>query len=89
MTVYIVALMTLLNSQLQGVEPPMSYVFTDLTFTSVDQCKRYATVNGNKILLKLYEEFGSDYRPHMVSCVDQDVVKQLTKEGIIEKELET
>jgi len=40
-------------------------------------------------LFKLYEEFGSDYRPHMVSCVDQDVVKQLTKEGIIEKELET
>ena len=89
MTVYIVALMALLNGQLQGVAPPMAYVFTEPTFTSVEECKRYATINGTTILLKLYEEFGNDYKPHMVSCVDQDEVKQLQKEALTEKELET
>jgi len=89
MTIYIVALMALLNGQPEGFEPPMAYVFTQPTFSSVEECKRYATINGQTILYRLYEEFGSDYRPHMISCVDQDVVKQLQKEALIERELET
>ena len=26
---------------------------------------------------KLWSEFGADYRPHMISCVDESVVKEI------------
>ena len=90
MTIYIVALMALMNGQPQGFEPPMAYVFTEPTFTSVPECKTYATINSETILLKLYSEFGKNYRPHMISCVDKSVVEQIKQQSIdYGKELET
>ena len=90
MKIYIVALMALMNGQPFGFETPMAYVFTQPTFNSVEECKSYAVANSNTLLLKLYEEFGQEYRPHMVSCVDDNVVEQIkNKQPKLRKELET
>ena len=90
MKIYIVALMAFMNGQPEGFEPPMAYVFTEPTFNSVPECKAYATINGPTILYKLYEEFGNEYRPHMVSCVNESVVEELQHPSRkFRKELET
>ena len=90
MKIYIVALMALMNGQPQGFEPPMAFVFTQPTFDTVNECKNYAIQNSTQILVKLYSEFGKDYRPHMVSCVDDNVVKEIkNQQPKLRKELET
>ena len=90
MKIYIVALMVLMNGQPQGFEPPMAFVFTQPTFDTVNECKNYAIQNSTQILVKLYSEFGKDYRPHMVSCVDDTVVEKIKNEQKkYRKELET
>jgi len=91
MKIYIVALMALLNGEPEGLEPPMAFVFTQPTFSTVNECKSYAVANSTTLLLKLYEEFGKNYRPHMISCVDENVVEQIQQNNVVEEreELET
>ena len=90
MKIYIVALMALINGQPEGYEPPMAYVFTTPTFNTVLECKSYAMANSSSILFKLYTEFGKNYRPHMISCVDKSVVDKIKNTGRNQKEeLET
>tara|TARA_A100001035_G_scaffold278886_1_gene278823 strand:- start:3173 stop:3445 length:273 start_codon:yes stop_codon:yes gene_type:complete len=90
MKIYIVALMALINSQPEGYQPPMAYVFTTPTFNTVPECKSYAMANSSTILFKLYTEFGKDYRPHMISCVDKGVVDKIKNTSKNqEEELET
>ena len=71
-------------------ERPMAYVFTQPTFNTVEECKSYAIDNSESLLIKLYNEFGPNYRPHMVSCVDKDTVEKIKQQDpSIGKELET
>tara|TARA_B100000035_G_C20571438_1_gene366978 strand:+ start:140 stop:415 length:276 start_codon:yes stop_codon:yes gene_type:complete len=78
MKIFLVALMAFMeNGQVPGFEPPMAYVFTDPTFNSVPECKNFAIKNSDMILFKLYKEFGQNYRPHMISCVDKNVVDKI------------
>ena len=85
MKIYIVALMAFLNGQTDGFEPPMAFVFTQPTFSTVYECKNYAVANSTTLLLKLYEEFGQNYRPHMISCVDENVVEQIQQNNVFEE----
>ena len=66
MKIYIVALMAFMNGQPFGFETPMAYVFTQPTFNTVAECKSYAVANSNSLLLKLYEEFGQEYRLSLI-----------------------
>ena len=84
MKIFIVALMALVDGSSPGFEPPSMYVFTHINFNTVEECKEYAVLNSDKVMYKLWMEYGNKYRPHMISCVDEDVVKQITKEGLIE-----
>ncbi len=77
MKVYIVALMALLDGSPIGLQPPTAFIFTSHVFSSVAECKTFARVNSNMIMTKLWSEFGADYRPHMISCVDESVVKEI------------
>ena len=78
----IVALMALLNGSPEGFEPPKAYVFTHTEFETWEECRNYVVMSNKAIMYKLWDEFGNDYRPHMISCVTEDVVKKIMKEGI-------
>lgn len=77
MNIYIVALMALLDGSPIGLEPPTAYIFTSHVFSSVAECKTFARENSGMIMTKLWVEFGANYRPHMISCVDESVVKAI------------
>ena len=79
MNFYLVALMALLNGAPEGFEKPMAYVFTNPTFSSWDECRAYAVIMNEDVMKKLWDEFGAAYRPHMISCVTEDTVKEIEK----------
>ena len=76
--------MAVLNGTSPGFEPPSMYVFTSMNFDSIEECKEWAVLNSDKVMYKLWMEYGNGYRPHMISCVDEDVVKEIMKEGVFE-----
>ena len=84
MKIFLVALMAVLNGTSPGFEPPSMYVFTSMNFDSIEECKEWAVLNSDKVMYKLWMEYGNGYRPHMISCVDEDVVKEIMKEGVFE-----
>jgi len=73
MKFFIVALMLIVTKDAD----PIAYTFTNPTFDSIEKCKIHSKENIEVLMLKLYSEFGDDYKPMMVSCVDEDVVNQL------------
>jgi hypothetical protein len=73
----IVAMMTLINTE-SGTRD--LYVFDSHKFDTWNQCARFSQINAFPIMRRLFEEFGPDNKPHMVSCVTEDVVKQLIQE---------
>jgi len=73
MKFFIVALMLIVTKDAD----PIAYTFTNPTFDSIEKCKTHSKENIEVLMLKLYSEFGDDYKPMMVSCVDEDVVNQL------------
>ncbi len=81
MKIFLVALMISLNAQ--GFQPPSAYVFTHMNFNTVEECKEYAVLNSEKVMYKLWTEYGNSYRPHMISCVPETVVEQIMEQGNI------
>ena len=75
MKIYLVALMTHLMGM--GVEPPVAYIFTTHIFDSKEECSQFAVDNSDEIMTKLWMEFGPNYSPHIISCVDQDTVDDI------------
>ena len=81
MKIFLVALM--ISISFKGYEPPSAYVFTHMNFDTVDKCKEYVVLNTDKIMYKLWNEYGNSWRPQMISCVPKTVVEQILNEGTI------
>ena len=86
MKIFIVALMALVDGSAPGFEPPSMFVFTHINFATVEECKEYVVLNSDKVMYKLWMEYGNTHRPHMISCVNENVVEEIIQEGIAEED---
>ena len=82
MKIYLVALMAHLMGT--AVEPPVAYIFTTHVFNSKEECSQFAVDYSDEIMTKLWMEFGPDYTPNIISCVDQDTVDAIEAQGVPE-----
>ena len=74
MKIFLVALMNLISVEGQQ----HIFIFTNPTFTTVEECKSWGKTNTNLIAQRLYYEYGPNSGPpQMLSCVNQNVVMQI------------
>ena len=79
MKIYLVALMAHLMGT--AAEPPAAYIFTTHVFNSREECSQFAVDYSDEIMTKLWMEFGPNYTPHIISCVDQNTVNDIEAQG--------
>lgn len=69
----IIALMTTLPNMIPGE----AFIFTTQTFKTVEECKTFARQNMVSINMRLIAEYGPKRPPRIISCVNEDVVKEM------------
>jgi len=73
MKFFIVALMSAMPFAPNGE----AFIFTTQTFDKVEQCQEFAQQNMVAISIRLIKEFGPKRPPQLISCVEEEVIKQM------------
>ena len=80
MKYFILALMSVMyNDPATNDRLNQFYVFYTPHFYSIEDCKEYARANQDLLYYKIYQEYGAENPVHMISCVDEGVIKTILK----------